>query len=433
MILPAVAPSLPSPNPTQSKPAATNPGWICWSADQKFKGPIYAVKNPTKLQLEDNPTPDIARQQEREFFKNHPWNHSTYREVLGVGPYRSKVGAMLIPAIDEGLPEIKATAESLLNDCRKRLKSLPPLPAGKPTLVLLKLVDAYATVVREQAHAKHGNNDFWCWRKAEYEAMRDEIEKTSPKLVISKDTVKGKPEEGEEWTIRDVRVLIEKELGRNLTGFIPPTVFQRMVRHFEESWEIWRWSFWQGRKASKEVGQFPKLAEVVRNVATELLEQCSQATESLLYALFQSERPYAFTLDLLFDTKRQRAYKQLTAQYTETCLPAAAELSASASSPPSTQAPTASVLKLMAHVKAYFNIASSRFVDHAATTMDRFLVLGFADGIANKLRERFDDESEEEVKGLISEAPEVQKERNKLEAKEARLKEVLKLIAEFRL
>ena len=169
-----------------------------------------------------------------------------------------------------------------------------------------------------------------------------------------------------------------------------------------------------------------------RHAVDEWMERCKEKTEHIVLALVNAELQYPLTLDPTIAAAKIAIFESTMAKYTKITDPN----SLTAVTPPSSPFPIEDVIELMAHVTAYFTIASRRFIDYVSKIIDSKLVIEFADQIHHELLEKLFDEheySEESLRDLVSEAPEVEKERSELESKEVRLKEVLSRIAEFRL
>ncbi|KAJ3038221.1 hypothetical protein HDV00_000894 [Rhizophlyctis rosea] len=404
------------------------------------KSTTYAVRNPPKSELKTNPSYQSSREVESIFFDTAPWKSFDRRHLLGVPNFRDRVGKMLIQAIRDSIPGIRAKADALSTECRHQLSSLPPRPTGKPHVVLRRLLDAYGRSVEEQAHARDDDGDFFRQVEAIVVGLQNAIQDTGPKYVVSAKLVDGTPDEGEEWTIRHVRAKIVKEKRRIPPGFNPPSVAHKLLEGALDSWgDLVQEALDEIRSLTEKMaysqaerifGQFPDLEQRARLMVRDLIEQHFQAATFLVDKLYKAERqPYLTTSDPILDLIRKATYQDLCTQLQN--------LKVSTSAAPATRSssivPIEDVLDVMALIKGYFGIMSRRFVDYVRLLIDTEFVLMFGDSVGVGLREKFDEEDDEMVEELVREGSGYEDQRTELEIRENRLKEVLRMIAEFRL
>lgn len=83
----------------------------------------FIVKNPTKVELEENISFKQARKNEAAFFNDEPWTE-VKKDRMGINKLKSFISSLLIKKLEECVPTLYRKIEVMLSDIDDKLRGL---------------------------------------------------------------------------------------------------------------------------------------------------------------------------------------------------------------------------------------------------------------------------------------------------------------------
>ncbi|KAF6744348.1 P-loop containing nucleoside triphosphate hydrolase protein [Ephemerocybe angulata] len=334
-----------------------------------LKHGYYCVKMPDDRERQNGLTRAQWSAKEASFFeKTEPWKDVDDRSRFGMRNFVESTSKLLISLIETNLPVIKRTVDELLSKETEKLRRLPqPLADGAPMSMILLRAVKFCRSLQEIVHGS-SNKAFVQRNQARYERFKTDIALTAPNFQTraeygyisasstrpsstSSTRVSSSPKV---ITFGDVKAAIASHHTWELPGYTPYEATKALILQHVRCWQeplidcfndISQSTFAlinQLIHDSEHFGRFSELQAFVRTIVAEERQHFQVETSTMLNKLFELENSGPiFTADhAVFDQARR---EWLNAEH----------LNGSSSEE----------YKVMADVHAYFQVASSRFID----------------------------------------------------------------------
>ncbi|KAJ3274056.1 hypothetical protein HDV01_003549 [Terramyces sp. JEL0728] len=453
----------------------------------------FMVKLPSKVQMVKVQNPEDMFKLENDFFSTTaPWNTLKSRsDRFGIPDLRNELSRLLSVLIESSLPDMEHSTEVELQKVNQILDSLPPPIGEDGKIELLQTVRHFSTLVNYHINAQQNLKVFNQKIRRQFETFRDVILNGKPTLVVEKSpqsSANGSPSfwkrsditppsqkssvsgRSFEITVDELRTIVNGQKGRELEGYSSYGAFEHMVKKFQHDWKqhattllINISSELSGllTKLSEEVfGRFSNLKGQIRFIVQLFQSDLQRITIEHLSHTLSMESRLPFTVNSSrFLKLKQMEMDSLVSALPEPTLPAAqypgtnrgesikralAALSEigiknlnaqSLISRVTTPFPSSDTVlyDLMASTNSYFEISSSRLIDHICQQIDYHFLSNFAELLEKELVHSLGilDKSNSEIAGLLKEDAGVTEKRIVNQDKRERLEHVRKSLHEF--
>lgn len=333
-----------------------------------LKHGYYCVKMPDDRERQKGLTRAQWSAKEASFFeKTEPWKDVDDRTRFGMRNFVESTSKLLISLIETNLPVIKRTVDELLAKETEKLRRLPqPLADGAPMSTILLRAVRFCRSLQDIV-CGISNKHFVQRNQARYERFKKDIALTAPNFqtreyeyicapsarLSSPPSTRVSPSL-KVITVGDVRATIASHHTWELPGYTPYEATKALILQHVRCWkdplvdcfnDISQSTFSliiQLIQDPEHFGRFSELEAFVRAIVGEEKEHFQVETSTMLNKLFELENSGPiFTADhAVFDQARR---EWLNAE----------QINGSSSEE----------YKVMADVHAYFQVASSRFID----------------------------------------------------------------------
>ncbi|KAJ3251282.1 hypothetical protein HK103_002552 [Boothiomyces macroporosus] len=444
----------------------------------------FMVKLPSKVQMVKVQNPEDMFRLENEFFSTTaPWSSLKSRsDRFGIPDLRNELSRLLSVLIESSLPEMEHSTEVELQKVNQILDSLPPPIGEDGKIELLQTVRHFSTLVSYHINAQ---------QNLKFETFRDLVMNGKPALVTDKSpqsSTNGSPsfwKRGDitppsqkssvsgrsfEVTIEDLRTIVNGQKGRELEGYSSYGAFEHMVKKFQQDWKQYATTLLINisselsgllTKLSEEVfGRFANLKGQIRFIVQLFQSDLQRITLEHLSHTLSMESRLPFTVNSSrFLKLKQIEMDNLLATLPEPALPTAQYPGTNRSesikralaalseigvknlnaqtliSRVTTPFPSSDTVlyDLMASTNSYFEISSSRLIDHICQQIDYHFLSNFAELLEKELVHSLGilDKTNGEIAGLLKEDAGITEKRIVNQDKRERLENVRKSLHEF--
>ncbi|KAH9965455.1 P-loop containing nucleoside triphosphate hydrolase protein [Russula dissimulans] len=441
----------------------------------------FCVKCPNTKAIDDGITWAGARRAESKFFsEKDPWStlRKEFRSKLGTGHLTRHLSDKLCNLISERLPHIEQELNKLLEKTNNELEDLPPPPSSAPMREIFRLITEFTRAVERQGKGIPGREGLLQQIRSPQDNFRVAIRKTAPFFVpqFRKKPILGthiRPpflvgeEHYDDTGLNDVKSIFiddvletaEWAVTRELPNSYPFIVQKEYILTFVEQWDEPAQTLFVAivrklkeltlRIVETHFGQYTHshLKQRVSNIVITHLDQCYVETSKRVEFLLEVERePSTKNTHYFKDYRRKflcfytglyhkdsndhfiervqgRMYRsQGFIEALEIIMRNLHRIGLRNVKPLElailqTSEDADDALRIMADVRAYFQVAFKRFVDNVIKAIDEELVLGLAKSLQDVLVSglKLDSpDAHETCARLVAEAPHVAERRKSL-------------------
>ncbi|CAG8492242.1 1611_t:CDS:2 [Diversispora eburnea] len=355
----------------------------------------YIVKNPSKIQLNNQITFEEARKDEENFFKReYPWKNLN----LSVKRLQYKLSELLIQAIRRNLPKIN-------KEIRRELENVPEQLSENSKIEIYRMVKKCVNMIEKETSSS-GSYNLLQMINTKFSEFNNNLCLSRPIFVIGKESIKfdfledklcnPQPIKLKEITGKRVMEIIANSRGRLIPGFIPYSSAIKIIKDTQIKWK------------SLSLGYVE-----MKIRANKLLDNCKEITLKYIDFISEMEINQPFTID-------EKSITILKSSFLK-------KLYATGERSEPTDA-----LDIIASLLAYFKIVFRRYADTIAMTIVYAFIDEFTKRIEEKLMEIYVNEEEQfDIGELVQEDHNVSFHREDLRTREKHLKNVLDSLKKF--
>ena len=378
----------------------------------------FAVRNPSKTELNSNISFQAARELEEQAFKEHPWDLCQVdTNRYGINHLKSYLSLILSNLIKKSLPEIEKEIMTRLMKNKEKLASFQT-PVHSPLVEfsskLTKLSQTISLVIQNQSDL-----GLWKHQEVHYNKLRDSIRTSLPLYEGFDDEVIDKLSENHNRTvydIDDVQKLIVDSRGRHVGGLLNVNIADKLKKEVAVKWRkpsliclqkiTAELKSFYIKEIETQFSSYPQLVLFAKRQLNELLNELEISTETVLLKWLDVECRMMYSLNTSY---MEKCRKDILGALTDFVLPAhnSNELSlhnyhhSQKSQPYTTQLQAVleesrkqripphkrEAAELMAYSKAYLKIAYKRVVDVIVMVIESELVFNFSIQLESKVFE----------------------------------------------
>ena len=381
----------------------------------------FAVRNPSKSELDAKISFAEARDLEQQCFKEYPWNECTVdSSKYGINHLKTYLSKILSELINKSLPEIEKEIMKKLADNKDKLNKLPKAvesPMTEFSTKMSRLAQDIAAIIENQVDL-----GLWHKEKRHYLDFQDAINNSLPYYEeFDDDAIKSLPEDNNKQiiTFDKVKEMIEYNLGRQVSGIPNVEVAVSIKNDVVDQWESPFFSCLfkvaeELRKhcnevMAKQLGDYAHLHSYATRCLNTLLNELKEKCEQNLLDQHFLDCRMMFSLNLKDMQKNRTEYmeawkqkKQESVNNDEEWIKNAFEgLKQEHSFKDARNSKNFKELvdhqkvdpkdleaaELMAYSKAYFEITAKRVVDNVAMLIESKLVMDFSKHLKEKVFE----------------------------------------------
>lgn len=416
------------------------------------------VKNRSQRQVEAHVSVQEARQNEDQFFANHPLFSAMDSSYFGVDTLVSKLTAVLVSRVHDALPDMRREIVALLQNLSAELAQLGTGAGNTPAeanMILMRTIFEYNNLLTESCAGRYVDKRLWpsalrlCTRVRDlYEQFQQAVEKTRY------------PFEGDSKFIDNIEKDIRNSRGRELPGFLNPRIFESRVARYVEEWRGASSKLVSDvRKLVSEVAnqllaalvpEFPGLRNRIRDVIADVLKLLENEACIEIEKVFQREVGQPFTMNDQFLTavnakRLERFDKAVALALARAGRDARGNVKENNVSDmlrawyesyycsSSSQRLRAEAEDMSTMLGCYWDVSAKRFVDTHVMVIDTSVIRPLAQAVHAPISEIVvkAGTSEEALADLLQEDPNMLQRRKVLRAQKDRLTKALELIDRF--
>ncbi|KAF9022803.1 hypothetical protein BDZ89DRAFT_1018629 [Hymenopellis radicata] len=349
-----------------------------------LKHGYFCVRLPDDEERKKKLSPEVLA---RNFFdKTVPWNEIPDRKRFGIRGLVEFMSRLLVDLVEQNIPQMKIQVDTLIAKYRAELDTLGPAPIiadaskdiyGRIVMfsgALQKAIDGLADRTMVQGY------------RLECKTLKEAVLKTAPIFYPeSRDPAVYTRTSEYELDVQDVKEAIRRNNTWELPGEVSLDATRDLISGFTKNWAYpttlcFDAVFDNSLRhvlclVERHFGKFKPLEVHVRTIVTDEMEAIKEGASGILKKIVELEttRVYSGNPDFLRERDQWlRRFRHLV--YAAVARPY---------SPPPT--PYEDELHIMAKVRAYFEVAYKRFIDHAALTMENELHGGLAEKLSAAL------------------------------------------------
>ena len=417
------------------------------------------VKNRSQREIIENISISEVRENEKNYFKDHPTWSSMNGEFFGIQNLISKITQLYVARIFDEIPSMRQEIISNLNNSVNQLKEIGVGVGETPaeaSMTLMKLVFEYNNLLSDAAAGRYMRKQLWdenirlCTKVRElYDEFKSEILKTRPKFENDRDFV------------NEIAQEIRNSRGRELPGFLNPRIFESRVAQYVESWKgssknLVSSVHFLVRKISQDLFQsicpdFPGLRQRMNLIIASSVQNLEKSAQIEVQGVFDREIGQPLTLN---DQFLASVNKKRLERFDAAVVVALSRAGADNRGRPrdkdvskllrawyesyhcsgTAQRVHAEAEDMSTMLGCYWDVAADRFVDNIVMALEN----SFIKPLAQTVHVPMNDvvlkvgKSSEELNSLLREDPKlVTRRKNLIESKD-RLKKALELIENFK-
>lgn len=266
------------------------------------------VKNRSQKEVEEHVSVQQARENEYEFFSNHPVFSKMSRSYFGVDNLVKKVTGVLVSRLHDELPKMRSEVVQMLGKTTQELQDIGKGAGDTPAeanMTLMRIVFEYNNLLTESSAGRYVDKRLWspslrlCTRvRNVYDEFKSKIESKRP------------PFEGDSRFIDEVEKDIRNSRGRELPGFLNPRIFESRVARYVEDWrDSSNQLVSEVKRLVSEVAvelltslapEFPGLRSKMQDIVTDVLHNLEKNARKEIVSVFDREVGQPFTMNEQF-------------------------------------------------------------------------------------------------------------------------------------
>ncbi|EIW77518.1 hypothetical protein CONPUDRAFT_61569 [Coniophora puteana RWD-64-598 SS2] len=428
----------------------------------------YCMRFSDDAERSQNLSRSESQRRATEFFETTaPWSQVTDRRRFGVPNFVADVSKLLMKLIQDSLPYIRQQVDELIASTKEEMDLLPKPPSLDARVEVLSRINNFCESFKEAVSGTNAYKDLAQRNRAAYTIFKRSIRGTAPDFRPFERPYEytdpiNIPELREDITwpidprvspmaLYDVRKVVKASLAWELPGDVPFEAKAQLIKEFVALWEVHvNTCFTSVCDILQDVveefvdthfSQFRRFEEhMLRHVDDGLRTCVTEAGQAVKAALSLEMSPH-FTQDTLtYNTLRRVLLSHYRSQYTHSNRwprQMAASPVFDSDTPafvtpvaPDPDDPLVTVkdneLGVMADVRAYFQVAYKRVVDHIPLTIEHALHHALSTRLSSSLLSSVVDVSNftELAERLVSEDPGIATRRAALQIKMRRLVEI---------
>ncbi|KAL0061429.1 hypothetical protein AAF712_011723 [Marasmius tenuissimus] len=410
---------------------------------QQLRNGWFCVKQPSTSDLNKGITWSEARTKENDFFSmTTPWCELelVHQRYLRTSNLVGRLSTILSDLIAKRLPEIRQELNTAIERAQSSLRHLPKAPSADPLNEISTIIFNFKADVDKHVEGIPDRDGLQQTIRPHQETFRKQIRRTAPNFrphercdgqraisqpsfIEHEEEKLSESQEGNETSaiyLEEVLTRVDNSRTRELPGHHPYIVEESFVREITDQWVNPAQTFCRGAYdivlvqvtalVEKHFGEFGQgqLQRQVSNIVQDHLRQRYESTKERLEWLVDLERRPNTSNNHYFSDYRDKFfafYKGIRQQDKNTnvlngCFPGSDEAKEALSSLASLgfQSLGASdltrllpndemepALRIMAEVRAYFQVAYKRFADNVPLVVDYELIRGAERGLLSVL------------------------------------------------
>ncbi|KAG6819432.1 hypothetical protein H0H93_011920 [Arthromyces matolae] len=401
----------------------------------------YCVRLPTDAErARKTSRSDFQKSAARFFQTTYPWNTIADRDRFGIPNFVANISALLVKLIEKNIPDLRAKVAQLLIECEDDLSALPSLHTGDPITEVYLRITQFCQYFESAVYGEK-EKSFVQAIQRRYAVLKRSIEATRPNFEpyhqyrhLAQNHCESElvPASGPAITLADVKETIVS--GWELPTHVPYDATKKYIRDCTTLWkepaiscfnDIFVFTSDLMKKImAHHFGQFKNLERHVALVVEKQLDAHRRDAHNKVADLlnFENIPIYTQNTELFYAEKDHwfRCYRNL----------AYAEVYRNDGN--------YDAVDVMATVRAYFQVAHKRVIDHVPLCIENALNQSLAKGLSKHLLESLqegdaDMSDQERMAELLEEDPEVAKKRVFLMDRLTRLKSIKQKLDMFEL
>ncbi|MEW5304576.1 MAG: hypothetical protein WDW36_007178 [Sanguina aurantia] len=220
------------------------------------------VRNPTKKEMDDQVSVDVATEREQEFFAGHqPWAElrQGHKAKFGIMQLMTAMSKELVRLIKDAIPGLLETVTEQRNQTSQGLKSLPEaVPADQQKVWVNRALRTLAEQLQKKAEATHKDKLFYSTVRGLFETFAEKVVATRPVFKIADHDgapvyakygnvaytdpldsllttcVANLAGEASVLDIANVQAILANEMGNELPGGVPYLAVVRVISAFQD-------------------------------------------------------------------------------------------------------------------------------------------------------------------------------------------------------
>ena len=276
----------------------------------------FVVKNPDQTQLDSGISFEDSRLAENAWFVASPfWSKVDDPERLGVSNLRSKLSEELINRIIVALPKMKALAENQLNVTCSKLDAMPRPLGGDLEYELQTILRDLVSYLDGQISGRGSDTDLSVYKQLAtmFRAFEADLIANLPSFDVSGKVVRAMlserlvdvQEASTPVTLQYVKDLRSSYLGRELPGFSPYLVVEKLIAKFQGQWADAMLDLMQkvksmiqslvDKRVKESFAQFPTMRLTVSSILESYLDEAAEVCVDRLKILLEMEAMNIYT------------------------------------------------------------------------------------------------------------------------------------------
>ncbi|PCH34568.1 hypothetical protein WOLCODRAFT_145375 [Wolfiporia cocos MD-104 SS10] len=400
--------------------------------------------------------PELKKRAWKFFTNTEPWKDLLQSRRLGIPDLISDLSILLMRIMREAIPALRKEVDDRLAECVRQMHELPEEMCADASSEILGRISSFCADLQGEVYGRNENKSFVHRSRTTFKTFELDIQESAPDFSPALESYDEYPareacEVSEPRTISDglytelsrrtiihldpldvraVRSVIEESTGWELPHNIP---YEAKVRLIKRSTSLWKGpshtcfsrisdilTATVNELIKKHFGQFPQLEQHVGSIIrNEIVEFAKHARCALSDVLEREEPPYLTQNNDYFESERRNWLTRYGTEYGRIRISV---------TPMRTQADGyEDELMVMADVRAYFQVAYKRIIDHVPMTIQRDLCQLAADGIQKSLVTNLrltDSDSSQKLNDLLAEDPVVMANRERLAKNKKQLESI---------
>lgn len=355
------------------------------------------VKNRSQKDLNNNVSAREAKDNEIEYFSNHPAFKNLDNKLYGINNLSKKLTLLLVSRIQSELSPIRSQVESSLNEVRAELRNMTTTFVTSSLTssiqdrqkLLVSIMQEYLRHLTDGVRGEY--RDRLMIRNADlrlYTRVLQSFDDFSAKINSKSPAFKSKE------FINDLVNKIEQLRGKELPGFLSSQAFTMCMSQYVDMWKIpMQEMIFEVREKAQDVCgkladvmlvQFPALKDAIKKVTTlSLSESMDEVNKRLIDHLQREKDPFTmndFLQQWVNKIRFDRFCEAVDLSFETTQLPASnwnglkddiSNRLRSWYSYTHSVSSAASAQDMAAILEAYWNLSAKRFIDSCCMAADR--------------------------------------------------------------
>ncbi|KAG2148928.1 P-loop containing nucleoside triphosphate hydrolase protein [Suillus clintonianus] len=221
------------------------------SADHTLRHGFYCVRLPDDAERTQRLSRAESQRRAAEYFDTtSPWRNVTDRHRFGIPGFVSDVSRLLIQLIEEALPRLREDIDKLLAKCMADFNALPPPLANDPQIEVLGRVNAFCDVFKSFVNGSHEDKRLAQRNRAHYAIFKRDIRGTAPDFRPYENPEERPPLDDTEGKmtlterdpgvkmmgVHDISKVIDDSIGWELPNNVPYQAKANLIAQFIKLW-----------------------------------------------------------------------------------------------------------------------------------------------------------------------------------------------------